>query len=234
MDLEMVLIRVGVLVFSVVFHEVAHGWTAWKLGDDTARDMGRLTLNPIPHIDPLGSIILPLVLTLSGSPIMLGWAKPVPVRVGNLQDPPNDHPKVAAAGPASNLLLALICAVLLGLLLLGTDLAGGAGHALLLQPGGALYFLALVLETGILLNVVLALFNLLPLPPLDGSWILSRLLSPPLRARYENLRRFGMLPIVLFLVALNYTALGGLFHSAIYSGYGFFFNITRSIGTLFG
>jgi len=234
MDLGMVLIRVGVLIFSVVFHEVAHGWTAFKLGDSTARDMGRLTLNPIPHIDPIGSIVLPLVLVLTGSPIMLGWAKPVPVRVGMLRDPENDHAKVAAAGPASNLLLALICAVLLGLMLLVTELVGPQAHALLLQPGGPLYFVALVLESGILMNVVLALFNLVPLPPLDGSWIVSRILTPALRGRYENLRRYGMLPIIAFLVALNYTSLGNYFMMAIYGVYGFFFGITRNVGTFFG
>jgi Zn-dependent protease len=232
MDPGMVLIRVGVLVFSVVFHEVAHGWAALKLGDSTARDMGRLTLNPIPHIDPIGSIVLPLVLAATGSPIMLGWAKPVPVRVGMLDDPPNDHPKVAAAGPASNLLLALICALLLGVLLLVTRLLGEAGDSYLLEPGTAPYFVGLLLETGIFLNVVLALFNLVPLPPLDGSWIVSRILPPNLRARYENLRRFGMLPVIVFLLAVNYTSLGDLFMMVLFRVFSLFIGITHSMSTL--
>ncbi|PID81827.1 site-2 protease family protein [bacterium DOLZORAL124_64_63] len=234
MDAGTVLVRIGVLVFSVVFHEVAHGWAAHKLGDPTARDMGRLTLNPLPHVDLFGSIVLPLVLALTGSPIMLGWAKPVPVRVGLLRDPDNDHPKVAAAGPASNLLLALICSLLLGLLLLVLRQVGNDALRTLLKEGGALHFLAMVLEAGILLNVMLALFNLVPLPPLDGSWILSRLLPPSSRAWYENLRRYGMLPVIVFLLALNYTSLGDYFMMALLRVYGLFFSITYGLGAFLG
>lgn len=231
MDLGNMLVRVGVLVFSIVFHEVAHGWAAHKLGDDTAKNRGRLTLNPVPHVDPMGSIIVPLLLALTGSSIMLGWAKPVPVRVDRLDNPRDDHVKVVAAGPAGNLLLAFICAVFLGLVVLITGPTGGSAS---LQPGGFIYFLAMVLETGILLNVVLALFNLIPIPPLDGSWILARFLPPALGRRYANLRRYGMIPIILFLVAMHYLPLGGMFSLAIYRTYGFFIGITRSVGTLFG
>ena len=97
-DLELIAVQILVLVFSVVVHEVAHGWTAWQLGDPTAHEAGRLTLNPLPHIDPVGSIVVPLILSLTGG-IMFGWAKPVPVHPGRLNNPMDDHPKVAAAGP---------------------------------------------------------------------------------------------------------------------------------------
>lgn len=200
--MEMVAIRVLVLVFSVVFHEVAHGWAALRLGDTTARDMGRLTLNPLPHVDPVGSVVVPLLLSLTGS-FMMGWAKPVPVHVGRLRHPWNDHPKVAAAGPASNLLLALVSAVLLGAT---ANVAARlpAGHA----GAAPAEFLLLVWQTGIIVNVVLAVFNLIPLPPLDGSWILTRFLPPHLRDGYENLRNYGMLVVVGFLLVMHYTPAG--------------------------
>lgn len=200
-----VLIRVLVLVFSVVFHEVAHGWAALKLGDTTARDQGRLTLNPLPHVDPVGSIIVPALLALTSS-FMMGWAKPVPVHPGRLRQPWNDYPKVAAAGPLSNLLLALVAALLLGV-------TAGIGDRL---PDGHMAlapvaFLVRVWLVGIYVNVALAAFNLIPLPPLDGSWILSRLLPRGLRASYENLRRYGMLMVVGFLLLMHYTRAGDLF-----------------------
>lgn len=207
--MEMVAIRVLVLVFSVVFHEVAHGWAALKLGDTTARDQGRLTLNPLPHVDPIGSVIVPALLSLTGS-IMMGWAKPVPVHPGRLRHPWNDYPKVAAAGPASNLLLALIFSILLGVT------AAVAGQ---LPPGrqlaAAAEFLLLVWQTGIVVNVVLAVFNLIPLPPLDGSWILSRFLPDGLRAGYERLRQYGMLVVVGFLLLMHYTSAGDLLTAGV-------------------
>lgn len=200
--MEMVVIRVLVLVFSVVVHEVAHGWAALRLGDTTARDEGRLTLNPLPHVDPVGSIIVPLLLSLTGS-IMLGWAKPVPVHPWRLRNPWNDYPKVAAAGPASNLVLALFAAVLLG---------ATAALADRLAPDHALQafleFLKLVWTAGVLVNVLLAVFNLIPLPPLDGSWILTRFLPGNLREGYERLRSYGMLVVVGFLLVMHYTPAG--------------------------
>lgn len=226
-------IQILVLVFSVVFHEVAHGWTAWKFGDPTARDAGRLTLNPIPHIDPLGSIVLPLILALSGSPIMLGWAKPVPVRVGLLDDPQKDHPKVAAAGPLSNLLLALVSAVALGIVAVVANLVlGGVGVARL-KADSPISFFALLFQTGIFLNVVLAVFNLIPLPPLDGSWIVTRLLPANLRWRYENLRRFGFLLVIGFLLLVQYTPLGRYFMWLIFAVAGFFFGIAHHVAGVF-
>ena len=218
-------VNVLVLIFSIVVHEVAHGYAALRLGDDTAYRMGRLTLNPIPHIDPIGSILVPVVLSLSAG-IPFGWAKPVPVHVGRLNNPDDDHPKVAAAGPLSNLMLALIFASLLGftVAIWGVPLHG-AGPSL-----GA--FLFTMFHTGILINVVLAVFNLVPLPPLDGSWIVSRFLPPEARANYENLRRFGMLIVFGFILAINMTALGGVFDTALRAVMGPYISLAQAIADL--
>jgi len=229
--LELVAVQILVLVFSVVVHEVAHGYTAWKLGDNTAHDAGRLTLNPLPHIDPVGSIVVPLILSFTGG-IMFGWAKPVPVNPGRLNNPMDDHPKVAAAGPISNLLLALVFAVLLGLTLAigGYPIPTSGGHG---EPS-LLKFLFTMFQTGVMINVVLAVFNLLPLPPLDGSWILSRFLPYEARANYENLRRYGMLIVIGFLMLVRYTPVGALFSTAIMAVINPFFGIAETIARLGG
>lgn len=215
-------VKVLVLVFSIVVHEVAHGYAALRLGDDTAYRLGRLTLNPLPHIDPVGSILVPIVLSLSAG-IPFGWAKPVPVHVGRLNNPNDDHPKVAAAGPASNLLLALVFAVLLGV----TVAVGGMPY-----PGAEpslSMFLVTMFQTGIMINVVLAVFNLVPLPPLDGSWIISRFLPPEPRANYENLRRYGMLIVFGFILAINLTPLGRIFSSALMAIASPYFSLAQTI-----
>ncbi len=232
--MELIGIRIIVLVFSIVFHEVAHGWTAWKLGDSTAKDAGRLTMNPLPHIDPVGSLILPIFLAVTGSPFMFGYAKPVPVRVGMLNDPENDHPKVAAAGPASNLLLALISAVALGLVALVANSMLNPEVVARQEANSPLYFLVHLFQTAILLNVVLAVFNLIPLPPLDGSWIVTRLLPYRYRWRYENLRRFGFLLVIGFLMLVQYTFLGKLFMGLIFSITGLFLGLANNIAGLLG
>ena len=225
-------IRILVLLFSVVFHEYAHGWTAWKLGDSTARDSGRLTLNPLKHIDPMGSILVPLMLSFTGS-IILGWAKPVPVVPARLFNPVNDHPKVAAAGPLSNLLLALICSVLLGvtLALWGVPSAGSEVDA---TVPGLQHFLLEMFQMGILINVVLALFNLLPLPPLDGSWILIRFLSPPARLRYLQLHRFGLLIVVGFLLLVRYTFVGEMVSAGVVGAVNPFFKLSMRLAGMIG
>jgi Zn-dependent protease len=232
--MELIFIRIVVLVFSIVFHEVSHGWAAWKLGDPTARDAGRLTMNPLPHIDPMGSILLPLLLAVTGSPFMFGWAKPVPVRVGYLNDPENDHPKVAAAGPASNLLLALISALALGLVALVANSVLSPEVLARQEANSPLYFLVTLFKTAILLNVVLAVFNLIPLPPLDGSWIVSRFLPYRYRLRYENLRRFGFLLVIGFLMLVQYTFMGKLFMGLIFSIYGFFLGLANNVAGFLG
>lgn len=154
------LIAFPALVLSIVVHECAHGLAALACGDTTARDRGRLTLNPLPHIDPIGSVILPLMLALTRAPFVLGWAKPVPLDVARFRHPRNDAVWVALAGPASNGLLALV----------------GAGIARLAPAAGWLAPLRVLGVTLVVLNVALGLFNLIPIPPLDGSWVLTRFL----------------------------------------------------------
>jgi len=180
--------QIIILIFSVVLHEVAHGYMANYLGDPTARLQGRLTLNPLKHLDPIGSVVLPLMLKLTGSPVLIGYAKPVPYNPYNLKGR-YDEALVAFAGPGTNILLALIF-------------------------GLAIRFFGEVLDPSLLvafaiiasINIMLAIFNLIPLPPLDGSKILSILLPSPLAAGYERFRfafeRLGILGGVLLLLFL--------------------------------
>jgi Zn-dependent protease len=198
-----------VLLFSVVIHECAHGWTAERCGDGTAREEGRLTLNPLRHIDPVGTILVPLILALLPGGMVFGWAKPVPVNPWRLRDMRRDQALVAAAGPVSNLLLAAVCALLQGLL---AGLAGLPTGPL----GGGLFadlklFLFQLLGAGIYLNVLLALFNLIPLPPLDGSWIVLRWLRGEAAVAYDRLRPFGFF-IVLILMNVG---LGGALNRVV-------------------
>lgn len=181
------------LIFAIVFHEVAHGWVARLLGDPTAAEQNRLTLNPIRHVDLVGTIILPAILKLSGAPVF-GWAKPVPVDYRRLRNPRIGMMAVAAAGPGSNLILALIAAVGLGLTVRALT---GAG-----EPSAPWLFLVLNLQNFLLINVFLALFNLLPVPPFDGSHIVEGLLPPRAAAQYARLRPFGLPLLFLLLLVL--------------------------------
>jgi Zn-dependent protease len=185
--LEMALMAV-VLLFSIVVHEVAHGYVALQNGDPTARLLGRLTLNPIPHIDPIGSILLPLLLLVTSSPILFGWAKPVPVNPLNFRNYRWGEITVSAAGPLSNLALAVIFSYLL-----------------LLAPANlGLMKMALY---GVHINIILALFNLIPIPPLDGSHILSILLPRDLARAYAYLEPIGF----ILILVLFYTGILGMF-----------------------
>jgi len=183
------------LVLAIVFHEVAHGRVARHFGDSTALERGRLTLNPLRHVDPVGTVILPGMLALAHLPVF-GWAKPVPVDPRRLDNPRRDMMLVAAAGPATNLVLALIGAVLLGLL--ARPFAGAAEA----QMGGAIGFVALNLINFVMINVFLALFNLLPIPPFDGSHIAEGLLPQPLASAYARVRRLGFALVLVLLIVL--------------------------------
>ncbi|HRW79089.1 MAG TPA: site-2 protease family protein, partial [Candidatus Sabulitectum sp.] len=187
MMLEMPLVLV-IVFFSVVCHEIAHGYVAYRLGDPTAWRMGRLTFNPLVHIDPFGTIILPGLLLLMGSRFLFAWAKPVPVDPRYFRDPKNGMMLVSMAGPGTNLLIAL---VLTGLL----HLTGG------LIPG----FLASALAWAALINIVLMVFNLLPIPPLDGSRIVARFLKGRTLWQYMRLERYGMFIVfgLLFLGVIS-------------------------------
>src|SRR6185369_4130474 len=153
-----------ILLFSIVVHEIAHGWMALRLGDPTARDMGRLTLNPIPHIDPIGSVVMPLISILSPGHFFIGWAKPVPVNPIYFSDYKRDDILVTIVGPISNLCMAFVCTMVTVVLAHMLPLFGDAESV----GYQAFEFLLKMFYAGISLNVVLAVFNMIPIPPLDG------------------------------------------------------------------
>lgn len=177
------------LVIAIVFHEVAHGLVARALGDPTAAERKRLSLNPLRHVDPVGTVILPLILAVTKMPVF-GWAKPVPVNYARLRNPRSGMVLVALAGPGMNLLLALVGAVLIGLLFLVT----GEG-----EFGGIGAFAAENLFNFVAVNVFLALFNLLPVPPFDGGHVVEGLLPPALATRWASLAKFGF-PLLFILL----------------------------------
>jgi Zn-dependent protease len=192
MQLNDVILYLPVLLFSVVLHEFAHGWQALREGDDTAYMLGRITLNPIPHIDPFGSVILPLMLALLNSPFMIGWAKPVPVNPRKYRQYKAGDIRVSLAGIVVNLGLAVIATLLLVLII---RLAAWVPS---IAP--SLEVVARMMQYGILVNLVLAFFNLIPIPPLDGSHVLYHLLPPQLGMRYRELQRYGMLILIMLLM----------------------------------
>lgn len=176
------------VVFAVVLHEVAHGWVADRLGDNTARFMGRLTLNPLKHIDPLGTVLIPLLLLISGSPFLFGYARPVPIDPRKLRNPKRDMIWVAAAGPVTNLLLALISALLL--------------FVVVRLPDALIWFtqpIAMMCQASIIINFVLFIFNLIPLPPLDGGRVAVGLLPGPMAYQLSRMEPYGFLIIVALL-----------------------------------
>jgi len=202
--LSFLLVFIPCLIVAIVFHEVAHGWVAKALGDPTASERGRLTLNPIRHVDPVGTLLVPGGLLLLGAPAF-GWAKPVPVNKWRLSNPRFGMMAVAAAGPASNFALALVGALAFGII--GTLGAGWAeseaGFPMLIGPDGAALPIATGIYLFILINVFLGLFNLLPIPPFDGSHIVGGLLPEPLRIHWEKLQRFGM-ALILGVIAFSW------------------------------
>lgn len=175
------------IIFAITVHEVAHGWVASKLGDQTARLMGRLTLNPIKHMDPIGTVLLPLIMIMSIG-IAFGWAKPVPVDWRNLRQPKRDMALVAVAGPAANLCMLLMWALFL---MLVNQLPGIPPYARLL--------LIEMSTVGIVINIILIALNLLPLPPLDGSRIVAAFLSPSLALKYHKLERWGLVILIVMM-----------------------------------
>lgn len=177
------------LVFAIVCHEVAHGWVARALGDQTAARLGRLTLNPIKHVDPIGTVVLPLLLAIAHAPIF-GWAKPVPVRAKHLRNPRRDMVLVALAGPGINLVLALLTTFALG----ATYAAAGE-----LPEAGVAGFLTENLVNFLLINVFLAVFNLIPLPPFDGGHVVEGALPRAMVPGWRKIARFGF-PLLIFLL----------------------------------
>jgi len=192
-DLNKLVVMIVPLLFAVTFHEVAHGWVAYRLGDPTAKWAGRLTLNPLKHLDPMGSFVLPLMLFFFRSPIIFGYAKPVPVNFNNLANRRRDMILVAAAGPATNMLCAFLSGLLFKQLIAISPWWGKSIFS------GVLMDLAAMLEYGVIINVILAIFNMIPIPPLDGGRVLAGLLPPAQAAQLARVERFGII-IVLFLL----------------------------------
>ncbi|PIR44089.1 site-2 protease family protein [Candidatus Wolfebacteria bacterium CG10_big_fil_rev_8_21_14_0_10_31_9] len=181
-----------VLIFSVIIHEVSHGFVANRLGDPTAKDAGRLTLNPIKHIDPIGSILLPLVLYIFNSPILFGWAKPVPFNPYNLKNPKRDSGLIGMSGPASNFLVVIIFSIILKLV----------GFISAPFVPALIIFLNII----ILVNLVLGIFNLVPIPPLDGSKVLFSFLPAGAVKIERFLEQYGMF-ILLFFIFFGFQAI---------------------------
>jgi Zn-dependent protease len=188
-DYTSIAIGLGIILVSLSVHEAAHAWSADRLGDPTARMLGRVSLNPMVHIDPIGTVLMPAIMIATGLPI-LGWAKPVPVNTSRLGHPRRDFMIVAAAGPLSNIAQAMVAALVLRLVLFTGAEPGIWGHVLLLF---------------MYVNLILAFFNLIPVPPLDGGNVLAGLLPRPAAAVFERIRPFGFLVLYALIFA------GGLF-----------------------
>jgi Zn-dependent protease len=180
---------------AIVFHEVSHGWVANRFGDPTAALMGRLTLNPIPHIDLFGTVLLPIILYVSGAPFLFGYAKPVPVNFSNLNHPKRDMVWVALAGPLTNILLAIASVLLLKLLLAASVTDVGESPWF-----GYLHPLALMAQYSVVINIFLAVFNVIPIPPLDGGRIAVGLLPEPYASALARVEPFGILIVMVLLM----------------------------------
>ena len=186
MNIQIVVFQIIVLVFSAIIHEYMHAWMADRLGDPTAKDLGRLTLNPIPHIDIFGSIILPFVLVITGSGFVIGWAKPVPFNPNNLRDKKYGSAKVALAGPMGNFITALFFGLLLRFF--GSQL-------LSINP-----IIIDLLSIIVFINLLLMIFNLVPVPPLDGSKVIMPFLPYNWQVKYLSLERYGMFLVLAFVI----------------------------------
>jgi Zn-dependent protease len=209
------------VLLAITLHEAAHGFAAWRLGDDTAYRLGRVSANPLRHVDPVGTVLIPGMLFLSGSSFLFGYAKPVPVQVRNLRNPRRDSMLVAAAGPVANLLIALASAILI--------------NAALVLPEQAKHWAGHTLLNSISLNIALAVFNLLPIPPLDGSRVLLGLLPKGLAEAYGRLFHFGLLLVLglIFLppligrnLGINLDIIGWMMHHPVKYLWGFLLPLT--------
>jgi Zn-dependent protease len=178
------------ILIAITFHEAAHAFAAWKLGDDTAHRMGRVTFNPFKHVDPFGTVLLPALLFLTKAPFLFGWAKPVPVAFGRLGSPRRDMALVALAGPLTNVMLAFVSAVLL--------------RIVPLLPEAIAPWLVQTLYQSILLNLILAIFNMMPIPPLDGGRVVTSILPNVLAKPFARLERYGFIILlgIIFLLPM--------------------------------
>ena len=185
-----VIILVAVLIFSIVVHEVAHAWQARREGDDTAEKLGRITLNPLPHLDLMGSFIVPAILYFSGTSFLFGWAKPVPVNPSNYRDYVAGDIRVSMAGIVSNIGLAVLATLLTAVVVKVQDLSGPLA---LYEP------MLVALDYAIFINLILAFFNLIPIPPLDGSHVLAHMLPQEMAMRYRHFGQYGILALMAIM-----------------------------------
>jgi Zn-dependent protease len=201
-----------ILLILFTLHEYGHAFAAWKLGDDTAKNSGRLTLNPIPHLDLFGSILLPAFLLIQQSDVIFGWAKPVPVNPENFKDPQKDHMRVSFAGPAINFIVSMVCTVLLGVILLfvrilwpetlSLNISDPFSSVSLMGPPFArlIVFAIVLLKQLLYTSLILGCFNLIPIPPLDGSWVFAGLLPQKVREILEKARKFSYVVFLLLVL----------------------------------
>ncbi|MDR2811995.1 MAG: site-2 protease family protein [Endomicrobium sp.] len=197
-----VFIYIVVFIFSAIIHEISHGYVAHLRGDDTAKFMGRITLNPLSHIDLFGSIILPAMLLSLRSPILFGWAKPVPINYRNFKTPKLDIPLVSLAGPIANLLLALVSGFGIRIIMIFPNFEAGFGAAI----ESFLYIMLII-------NVIFTIINLIPIPPLDGSKVATFFMPKDIATKYMNINSFICLIVLLLLLSLDVT--GSLLYSII-------------------
>ncbi len=189
---------IPILIFSVVLHEMAHAWVALRCGDTTAKDLGRITLNPVPHIDLMGSILIPLFSIFATGRVLIAWAKPVPIDPRNFRNLKRDDTLVTVAGPLSNLLIALACVLAVALFFyINKALSPGDGT----MGQEFISYMVKMFYAGILLNVTLAIFNMIPIPPLDGSHVLANVLPDETAMRFRSI---GFAGIFLILLVFNF------------------------------
>lgn len=200
MNIELAVFSIIILIFSAILHEIAHGYVAMRLGDPTAKLLGRLTLNPIPHIDPVLSLLIPLLLILGGSPVIIGGAKPVPVDPFNFREPKKDMAIVSLAGPMTNFLIAFIAAFVFNI----------AKPFLAAEP-----FLLWFVFQIVWLNLLLGMFNLIPIPPLDGSKILNLFLPESWSKTYMSIGSFGIFIIFFLLMPFSPIPLGSILFTTL-------------------
>ena len=214
MNIESIIYNIAVwslpVLFAITVHEVAHGWVANKLGDSTAKMLGRLTLNPFKHIDPIGTVVVPLAMVLLQTGFVFGWAKPVPVNMNKLNSPRKDMAIVAIAGPLSNLVMAIFWVFVFKL-----------GNSVITDPNIAKGIMAMG-QAGILINLILFVFNLLPIPPLDGSRVLSGFLPKSLSDVMDKIEPYGL----FIVIGLLYF---GVLNSILTPALNFFMNTIGSI-----